>query len=823
MAERTSTPRPRVVHNRAAAISSRIDQLTAGGGLGLDLTGAGVLLGSWDQGAARATHIDLRGRTSSLDAAGAADHSTHVAGTIIGSGTGQAAALGMALGARLLAFDWTFDRAELRQWAPYLVASNHAYGFQMGWATNSGCPGLPTWLGRAGEAEDRAFGKYGPEAVALDELAQEAALLMIWAGGNERQDTGAAGGQPHHHYPDCVTTFDDEHAAESEQQYDTLGLELAAKNTLVVGAVAHVMSDPASAGDIELLPFSSFGPMDDGRIKPELVASGAQIFSSVSSADDAYADFSGSSSSAAVVTGALALLTELQRELNDGVDLRAEAMKALLIHSAVAQGALGAPTYEAGFGLLDARAAAELLQADASSLDGRHLRLGRVESEHGVELTTSTSLPAGTPMRATLVWIDPPAPVNANGVDDRRRALVNDLDLALIAPDGTVFHPWSLDRVVPEAPATRSAANRVDTVEVVDVAASENSATGSWAVRVSAATLERGRAQSFSLVASVPLPAFAGPLLATPRSIIASAAAGASPAPVRIAMRNAGSSELAWTASSTVPWLAVGKAAGSAPDTMEISFDARALATGDHFATVALDSDDPSGPRTLGVMLRVTCTPDCAGRSCGRDPACGESCGGCASSEACDDSGQCQLWGAGCPAADLGSTLGNLVLDGNSQGAGNLRTGSCGGADGPDLAFAWTAPAPGSYRFGTDGSAIDTVLYLRDDCDGAELACNDDSDDATSAVAVTLDAGQAVVVVVDSRQSAGGNVHLAIEPAVCPDAALGSRLGSELVTADLAGALDRLSGSCGGAGTPEAAFSWIAPSAGDYLLSATAT
>lgn len=816
-----SVRRPRVVQNHAAAITSHVDQLGPSGALGLNLTGAGVLLGEWDQGGVRTTHVDLRTRVSVLDGAGATDHGTHVAGTIIGSGMGQPAALGMAPGARLLDFDWTFDRVELRQWAPYLVASNHAYGFRMGWGNNPACADVPTWFGRADEAEDRAFGKYGPEAVALDELAHDTGLLMVWAGGNERQDTGAAGGQPHHHFPECTQTFDDDHESESALQYDTLGLELAAKNTLVVGAAAHVMSDPASSSDVQVLPFSGFGPMDDGRIKPELLASGAQIFSCVSSADDAYADYSGTSSSAAVVTGGIALLAERYRRLNDGVDLRADAMKALLVHSALSQDGQGGPNYGAGFGLFDARAAAELIEADAGSAPGRLLRLARIESEGTVELPTVSSVPAGTALRVTLVWLDPAGAPNAGGVDDPSSALVNDLDLTLIAPDGTAFYPWSLDPRDPSAAATRSGPNHVDNIEVLDVPEQDNAFDGTWTVRVSAGPLDRGVPQTFALVSGVPLAAASGvPLLAAPRSVVANVAAGTSPSPVDVPLRNVGEGALAFTAAPQAPWLSVTPNTGTLPTTLELSFDTSALAPGDHFTTLVLESDDPSGPRAIGVALHVGCTPDCSGRSCGPDPLCGLTCGGCQSGESCGPAGQCAAWQSTCPAADLGSQLGPLLLNGSSQGATNLQAGSCGGSDGPELTFSWTAPAAGLYRFGTDGSAIDTVLYLRSTCDGPELACNDDSDDATSALALALDKDQTVTVFVDSAQVGGGDVHLAIERAVCPDADLGSALGETLVSADLAGSLDRMQGTCGGAGTPEAVFMWTAPSAGDYVFSA---
>lgn len=42
-----------------------------------------------------------------------------------------------------------------------------------------------------------------------------------------------------------------------------------------------------------------------------------------------------------------------------------------------------------------------------------------------------------------------------------------------------------------------------------------------------------------------------------------------------------------------------------------------------------------------GLCLEIPCVPDCSGRSCGPDPVCGQSCGGCAGT--CTGGGQCQI------------------------------------------------------------------------------------------------------------------------------------------------------------------------------------
>jgi subtilisin family serine protease len=72
--------------NANAADTTNADQLWSGGGLGLNLTGAGVTVGIWDDGAVRATHRELAGRVTVVDGGLITNHSTHVAGTIAATG-----------------------------------------------------------------------------------------------------------------------------------------------------------------------------------------------------------------------------------------------------------------------------------------------------------------------------------------------------------------------------------------------------------------------------------------------------------------------------------------------------------------------------------------------------------------------------------------------------------------------------------------------------------------------------------------------------------------------------------------------------------------
>lgn len=822
---RTWQSRPNAPQNRNAADTSNVDALMPGGATGFDLTGQGVTLGEWDEGVPRLSHRELSGRVRVVDGAGPRPHSTQVAGTMIATGL-SSAARGMANAAQLRAHDWTLDSLEMYALGSTLAASNHSYGAVLGWDVNPNCDDEPSWLGQA-QFEDPAFGKYGAAASMIDSVIHARDMAVVWAAGNERADSGAMAGTPHYHWPDCSRSYTDAHAVESEAHYDTLGGQATLKNAVVVGAVRDITTEPPRTSDIVLEDYSSVGPMDDGRIKPDLVACGQNIVTADADADDAYTTASGTSLAAPVVSGAIALLTEKYRQAHDGRDPRGAEMKALLVHTALEAGTTLGPDYDFGFGLMDARGAAELLHADGQrSSSEQQLRSAVIRDGASERFSTTEMIAPGTALRVTLAWHDPAGAPNGAGVDDPTPALVNDLDVVLVAPDQqSTFQPWRLTADSPSASATRSTPNRVDNVEVIDVDADDNVWSGRWSVRVTSngSLSPRGRAQAFAIASSVPLTAPLGPVLGIPRTILVEVPLGATPANVSVPVENLGSGSLSWALSESVPWLTPSRLAGAAPGGLELSFDVTNLAgPADHVGLMEIDSSDAAGPRVIAVVLRLTCAAQCGTRECGVDPVCGESCGRCADARACSSSGECVAMGFSCPVANLGSQLG-VVAEGNTASRSALSTGTCGGGRAKDVTFQWTAPEAGRFEFTTSGSDFDTLLYVRDGaCAGPELGCNDDTGGVTSTVSLQLAAAQTVFVTVDGYDEDGRYV-LSVGRGACRFTDLGSRLGGTVLQADSLGAPNHRAGSCGGALGREIVARWTAPADGDYRFSTEGT
>lgn len=805
---------PVVAHNLESAQASGIDALTPGGESGLGLTGEGVLLGLWDLGGVRVSHRALRARAVNQEAILPLDHATHVAGTLMADGSVDPAIRGMAPQARLWAHHWSYDGVELLEEGRLLAVSNHSYGPSMGWDVNAACPSLPIWMGQAEVREDAAFGKYDVAAADIDRAVRATDLAVVWSAGNERGDFGAAPGSRHLHFPSCHAVFQDTHARERDLQYDTLGGYAVAKNVLTVGSVSAATDPPTLSG------FSGFGPCDDGRIKPELVAAGESVRSTFASHDDASGTLSGTSSAAPVVAGGLALLVERIRQTQQR-DPTAAELRALAVHAARSIDDVPGPSYRDGWGVFDARAAVEAIEADASSTaDARRIRHGVTKGE--VEcFATASALQPGTPLRATLAWNDPPARPNDGGVDHPAAALEHDLDLSWVAPSGEVFHPWSLNREEPAAAATRAAPNRVDSLERVDVPETENTQAGVWqaCVRLHGG-LTREQAQPFALVASVPLAPASRPRLGARRHV--HVRVGAAPVQRVLSIRNLGAGNLAWTASSPASWLALEPLRDDEPQALRLTIDPTQLDdASEHETRIVVHSRDPAGPFHIAVRVARACEPACESRECGLDPSCGERCGRCEAGSACTEDGSCVVLADACPSAELGAVQ-QAIARGSTAGASDVSDASCGGQGAPERGFHWQAPADGLYRFSTRGSDFDTLLHVRrDGCDGQELACNDDTNDLSSALGMVLQQGERVTAVVDGYDGAAGDFTLHIEPAPCPDAHLGSALGDAVARGDLTQAVDDLTGSCTSRGLPDAAFAWTAPVAGRYLFRAS--
>ncbi len=469
-----------ITHNADAAVSTATNKVYSGGALGLDLDGTGMVAGEWDGGDVLTTHQEFNNTGSSrvTDKDGVSSthyHATHVAGTIIAGGV-QTAAKGMAYNASLDAYDWDNDESEMAAAAASgLLVSNHSYGYIAGWYWNGAAW---EWVGDTSVSndEDYQFGFYGSYCVDIDNIANNAPYyLIVKSAGNDQGD-----------WDGSSTLHPKDGGADG---YDCIGYKGNAKNILTVGAVEDVVGGYTQPSDVTLTSFSSTGPCDDGRIKPDIVGNGYGVYSTFDTGDSDYQSLNGTSMSSPNVTGSLLLLQEHYYE-NYSTYMKAATLKALAIHTADECGAAEGPDYKFGWGLLNTAEAANVITNKEVST------FIKEETYDGSTYTFDVDATGTEPLVVTLVWSDPAGtPVPAQ-LDPTDIMLVNDLDMTV--SDGTVHQPYLLDVANPANPAT-TGNNDVDNVEKIYIATPN---TGTYTISITHEGTISGGAQDFSLIVS---------------------------------------------------------------------------------------------------------------------------------------------------------------------------------------------------------------------------------------------------------------------------------------------------------------------------------
>ncbi len=417
--------------------------------LGLNLQGENITVGVWDDGLVK-NHIELGNRILSKEGSIEQTHATHVVGTILASGI-NASAKGMAPKAKATTWYFDFDDAEMAALAKTdqsgLLFSNHSYGLVTGWSKVNG---VWKWFGdpTISVDEDYRHGFYGQEAKTLDQITFLAPYYtIVWAAGNDRAESG-----------------DGTHPADGNggTGYDCIIPEATGKNIITVGAINKVMSY-TNATSVTMSNFSSWGPTDDGRIKPDFVTAGVNVFSLSAAGTNQYVTASGTSMATPNATGSLVLVQELYSKLHGGNFMRASTLKGLAIHTTKESGSFAGPDYSYGWGLLDVGAAGKLLLIE----DNESTFVQELSLNNNQKYTLDVPSQAGQKITATLCWTDPNGNPAGASLDPTDPMLVNDLDLRITDGSGASVFPWILDPANPSLRASNGD-NFRDNVEKIE-------------------------------------------------------------------------------------------------------------------------------------------------------------------------------------------------------------------------------------------------------------------------------------------------------------------------------------------------------------------
>jgi hypothetical protein len=430
--------KPVAVNNKNRAAHG-IDALSAAAGR--NLQGSNVTLGIGDDGDA-STHLDLSAHLINRNPANPSTHGTHTMGTMAGAGIVNPRYKGMAPQATIVGQYFS----DILVNAPYyatdfnLVLTNNSYH-----SAATGC---------AGEGEYDVLSYYTDA-----QLNAKPQLLHVFASGND-------GGYTCSPYLSSFATVKS-------------GFQ-SSKNALDVGAVDNATNTIAY--------FSSRGPLQDGRIKPEIVAGGWGITSTTPY--NTYGTDYGTSMSAPTATGTLGLLYERYRQLHGGSNPTGALIKAVTCNSADDMGNPG-PDYTFGFGVLNARNAVEALE--------NNTYFTGTLNNGGNATFTIPSVPAGTAqVKILLYWSDAAAPPYST------TAIINDLDLTVTAPDATVHHPLILDATGTNV--NNTAVEGVDTKNNIEQVVIDNPPAGNFTVTVNGTSVPQGP-QSYVVAYQVIAPA----------------------------------------------------------------------------------------------------------------------------------------------------------------------------------------------------------------------------------------------------------------------------------------------------------------------------
>lgn len=472
-------------HNANAAISSGSNLLRVAP---YNLSADNLTIGMWDGGSGRATHQEFGGRLVVKDGSASIDHATHIGGMLAASGV-VASARGMATAALIDSYDWNSDKTEMTAMGAALprdsgkiLLSNHSYGFLIGWTyVGTGTPSrVWEWNGDGTTATgyDFDFGRYNTQARDSDSLAYSLPYYLIFRSAGNDRNNNPSNGETVALSPgsSTVVTYNSSLHPKGDGIYrsgfETIGFDAVAKNVITIGSVTDVVTN--SLRDLfkaNSSSFSSWGPTDDGRIKPDLVANGDGVYSALNGSNSAYGSLSGTSMSSPNAAGTAAQIIEEYRRLFPGSDMRSSTLKALLLHTADDRGNTG-PDYTFGWGLLNGKAAADLLRDHAANPIKKRLAEDKVATSRPTVITEFV-WDGVSPIRATLVWTDP-AGTSTTSNDSRSARLRHNLDLKIITNDGITHLPWAMPFVGLWTPASMSqpatrGINNTDNVEQVTI------------------------------------------------------------------------------------------------------------------------------------------------------------------------------------------------------------------------------------------------------------------------------------------------------------------------------------------------------------------
>lgn len=409
------------------------------GGKKYDGTGVNVALG--DEGTV-GPHIDYTGRVDQSSANGSiGDHGDHCVGAVAGAGNLDPVMRGMAPGANMWVYT-TYDNS-VSSWAAVNDVVN-SYGNNRKIRVTSTS---------YGDSKTTCNNGYTAQAVTSDQHIRQMPLLMhFYTSGNMGTSGCSSNG-----YGGKTTLIGWANLTGGRKQ---------GKNTFTIGSVSN--SDAISS-------FSSRGPTDDGRIKPDVMSMGESVWST--SENNTYSKKTGTSHACPSAAGFYAQFYHAAMDLNGGQEQESALLKAVVMNAADDVGNAG-PDFKSGFGRINGRRALEILE-------GKTYTTSTVAQ--GASNTHNITIPSGTKQVKVMVyWTD------YEGTALASKVLVNDLDMMVKDPAAKSYSPWILDTVSKSTNLDKVATRGADHINNVEQVTIDDPAAGLYTVTITGNKVPQG-------------------------------------------------------------------------------------------------------------------------------------------------------------------------------------------------------------------------------------------------------------------------------------------------------------------------------------------
>lgn len=409
------------------------------------LSGNGVLIDLYEDELTQ--HIDFRTRNTTFVPSSTINHGTRMAGNIAGAGTLNPGSKGIAFQSNLRTFNtsriitanFSINTGfNLTNWNTFIngnintqISSNSFVTI-----TGSNCGmGAP----------------YTISALSNDHASiLRPNMLQIFAAGNNNI-LGTGLGCPVNSYNSIISLF------------------CSSKNNLTVGSVDNNNLVPT---------YSAYGPVRDGRIKPDLVTLGSPNINT-KDIDDYSGGGVGTSEATSIASGCAALIYERYKQIFN-VWPKSTLVKGLLMNSTDDIENPG-PDYRSGYGSIN-------MYKTIQNLNSTNFIRGTISNGQTLSYTFPTSS-SGITSKIMLIWQDLEATAGA------APALVRDLDLLVWNGTTIVGRPSILNPAIPANNAI-TGADHLNNVEQVTL----TNTLSSYTVTVNGFNIPGGATQEFFLL-----------------------------------------------------------------------------------------------------------------------------------------------------------------------------------------------------------------------------------------------------------------------------------------------------------------------------------